>query len=126
MTLRGSAASPSSAHDETAVHRNRLASHVAGSVAAEPQNCIRNFLGASDPYHRHVLLHCLESIALTGRDHLIGHRRPNKPRAYRIDPDAACRIFESGAFGEPKDAVLGGAVDTAFGASHKPPERRAI
>jgi hypothetical protein len=28
--------------------------------------------------------------------------------------------------GEPKDAVLGGVVDPAFGASHKSPERRAI
>jgi hypothetical protein len=59
----------------------------------------------------------LECIALTRRDHLVGHRRPDQPRAYGIDTDAACCIFESRALGEPKDTVLGGMVDSALGAT---------
>src|SRR5207253_27294 len=86
----------------------------------------RNLFRAAYTTYRHAFLHCLESLALTGCDHLVSHRRPDKPRAYGIDTDAACRIFESRALGEPKDSVLGGVVDPALGASHKSPERRAI
>src|SRR2546430_11322029 len=53
-TRLGSANPCSSAHDETAVHRDGLASHVAGSVAAEPQNRIRNLLRAADPSVSHM------------------------------------------------------------------------
>jgi hypothetical protein len=126
-TARGGRIAPySSSHDKTAVDRDGLTSHVAGSVAAEPQNRVRNLLGAADPSHRHALLHCLESIALTGRDHLVGHRCPNKPRAYGIDTDAAYCVFESRALGEPKHPVLGGVIDWALGAPRESPERRAI
>src|ERR1700758_1331952 len=124
--LTSAGSSSSSAHDEAAVYRDGLASHVAGSVAAEPQNRIRNLLGAPDPSHRDVFLHRLESIALTGRDHLVGHRCPNEPRANGIDPDATCRIFESRALCEPKASVLGRVIDPALGTSHKSAERRAI
>src|SRR5258708_6490437 len=50
-----------SPHHETAVHRDGLARHIARSVTAEPQNRIGNFLGTTDPPHRHVFLHGLES-----------------------------------------------------------------
>src|SRR5437899_1782459 len=67
----------SSAHDETAVHRDGLASHVAGSIAAEPKDRIRNLLRAADPSHRNTVFHCLERIALAAGHHLVGHRCPD-------------------------------------------------
>src|ERR1700712_5604756 len=87
---------------------------------------MRNFLRTPDPSHRHAILHRLESITLTGRDHLVRHGCPDEPRAYGIDTNDTCRIFESRALGEPKDSMLGGVVDSTLGASHKSSERRAI
>src|SRR4029077_15932721 len=80
----------------------------------------------ADPPDRNAPFHRLERIALTGRNHLIGHRRLDKSGADGVDPDAARRIFQSRALGEPDNPVLCGVVDAALGAPHKSTERRAI
>src|ERR1700746_1336282 len=115
-----------SMHDEAAIHRDRLPGYVACGITAKPQNSISNFLGAANPSHGHALLHCLEGLTLAGRDHLVGHRCPNKPRTYSIDSDAPCSVFESRALGEPDYSVLGRMVDPTLGPSDKSPKRRAI
>src|SRR6266571_2161583 len=114
------------AHDEAAVHRDGLTGHIARSFTAKPQNSVRDLFRSANASHRYALLHCPEGFALTRRDHLVGHRCPNEARTYGIDANAACRIFESRALGEPKYSVLGGVVDPTLGASHKSSKRRAI
>src|SRR5438445_13692569 len=116
----------SSPHDVTAVHRDGLTGHIAGGLTAEPQHGRRNLVGAADTLHRYALLHGFHGFTLTLRDHLVHHRCPDEARAYGIDADAACRIFESSALGEPNDPVLGSVVDPTLGTSHKSPKRRAI
>src|SRR5208283_28585 len=114
------------AHGETAVHRDGLTGHIARRIAAKPQNGVGNLFRAANTAHRHGLVHSLESFTLTRGDHLIGHRCPDKARAYRIDTDSLFRIFKSGALCKPKHAVLGGVVNASFGAAHQPAERRTI
>src|SRR6266567_1513450 len=114
------------AHDEAAVHRDGLTGHIARSFTAKPQNSVRDLFRSANASHRYALLHCPEGFALTRRDHLVGHRCPNEARTYGIDANAARRIFESSALGEPNDSVLGSVVDPTLGTSHKSPKRRAI
>ena len=98
----------------------------ARSITREPQNNISNLLGPAISAHWDALLHRLEGLALTGRDHLIGHRGPNEPWTYGIDSNAPGSVFESRALGESNDSMLGGVVDPTLGTSHKSPKRRAI
>src|SRR5256886_4279788 len=111
-----------STHDEAAIHRDGLTSHVACGITAKPQNSISNLLGATNPSHRDALFHRLEGFTLAGRDHLVGHRCPNEPRAYGIDSNAPRSVFESCALGEPNYSVLGGVVEdrksTRLNSSH--------
>src|SRR5579863_681273 len=115
-----------SEHDETAIHRDGLASYIACGIAREPQDGIRNFFGAANASHGDALLHCLESFTLSARDHLIGHRRPDQPWAYSVDANAACRVFESRALREPYDSVLRGVIDSPLCTAKAPSKRRAI
>src|SRR5712691_4259691 len=115
-----------STHDVTAVHRDGLTGHIAGGLTAEPQHCRRNLVGAADTLHRYALLHGFHGFTLTLRDHLVHHRCPDEARTYGIDADAAGRIFESCALGEPEHSVLAGMVNSTLGASHQSSKRRAV
>src|SRR5579864_3953955 len=117
--------SPSS-HDEAANHRDGLTRDVARSITRKPQNNISNLLGPSVSAHWHALLHCFEDFTLARRDHLVGHRCPNEARAYSIDANAPCCVFESSTLGESEYTVLGGMVDPTLGASYQPTKRRTI
>src|SRR3989442_5293838 len=110
------------ASERATVGNNGLSS----KSCSKPQNSIRNLLGAANPSHRDALLHRLESVSLTGSDHLVRHRRVDQTRTYGIDANAPCSIFESRALGEPKYSVLGGVIDSTLGTSDKTPKRRAI
>src|SRR5437899_7310083 len=46
-----------STHDEAAIHRDGLTSHVACRITAKPQNSISNLLGAINTSHRRRISH---------------------------------------------------------------------
>src|SRR5579872_3329432 len=98
-----------------AIDHERVTDHEACRGAAKPKNRVGNFFGTTNAPDRNVLQHRLKRVSLTGGRHLIGHRRLDEAGTYGIDANAYRGIFQSGALGEPKHAVLGSVIGSAPG-----------
>src|SRR3989442_14421419 len=73
-----------------------------------------------------LILHSLRHLQLPSGDHFGDHRGLNRPRADRIDPYTARRVFERGASCEADHAVLGCVIGSTAGKSDEAPKRGAV
>src|SRR5882724_12249577 len=116
---------PVSANRISAIDRERMTNHETGGGATEPEHSACNLLGATEPADRHVLQHRVEGIRLSGH-HLVEHRRMDDTWAHGINANAPGCVIQCGAFGQPKHAVFGGLVCSAFGATHQSSDRGTV